>query len=110
MRPGSIFAGFLALAALALCGCTKTVVRLEEAFPCPVSASTLSERCAEPQAEADGATYQDVINTAQIDRSNLTKCAAHDQLLANAIAECNKSIAAHNEAIRAINQKFADKP
>jgi hypothetical protein len=95
---------------MALAGCTHTVVKIEEAIPCPVTDATLSERCAQPQQEADGSTYQDIIKTAQLDRTNLKKCAAHDELMIKAITACNDILAKHNEAIRAINQKYANKP
>jgi nitrous oxide reductase accessory protein NosL len=110
MKSSSLQLAGIAAASLALAGCTNTVVKIEEAIPCPVAAATLTEHCAEPQQETNGSTYQDVIKTALLDRTNLKKCSAHDELLINAITACNDILAKHNEAIRAINQKYANKP
>ena len=110
MNRVALAIGAFAAASLVVTGCTSTVVKLEEAIPCPIADTVLAERCAEPQALGDGATYADVVTAAQADRGHLKSCAGHDELLRSAIAACNLSIAQHNEAIRSINQKFASKP
>lgn len=94
----------------ALSGCTSTIVKLEDANPCPVASPVLAEQCAEPAVLADGATYANVVAASQSDRGHLKACAAHDELLRQAIASCNASIAKHNEAVREINQRYAAKP
>jgi hypothetical protein len=91
-------------------GCASTVVKLEEAIPCPISAPALAETCAPPLVVGDGATYSDILATAQTDRKNLRTCAAHDDLLRQTIAACNAAIAKHNEAVKEINRKYATKP
>jgi hypothetical protein len=97
-------------AMLLLTGCSSTVVKLEEAIPCPISVSGLAETCTPPVAVADGATYADILVTTQTDRKSLRTCAAHDDLLRQTIDACNAAIAKHNEAVKEINQKYATKP
>jgi hypothetical protein len=93
-----------------LTGCGSTVVRLEEAIPCPLSADKLAERCVDPQPVSDAATFGAIVSMAQADRHSLRSCARHDELLRETIAACNAAIDKHNEAIRAINSKYAGKP
>ena len=96
---------FAAVTAALLAGCGATVKLLPEPLDCPVPAELLAQRCAEPQAVADGATYEQVLRAGGQDRDALRRCALHDQTVVQALRACNAAIARHREALRAINEQ-----
>lgn len=91
-------------------GCSTTVNVVPEPLACPVSAEVLAQRCAEPVALADGATFGDLIKASVEDRNALRVCARHDRLLADSLLACNAALESYKVKIREINDKLGKKP
>lgn len=101
-------AGVVGLALLA--GCAPTLPVVVTPINCPVSAELLAQRCQAPQAIANGATFGEVLQLHQLDRKALRDCAARDQLLAEMIVQCQRTIQDYNDRLVEINRRIADKP
>ena len=97
-------------ASAGLAGCSTTVNVVPEPLACPVSAEVLAQRCAEPLALADGATYGDLVKASVEDRNALRVCARHDRLLADSLVACNAALERYKVQIREINAKLGKKP
>ena len=95
---------------IVVAGCGTTVSLVPEPLNCPVSQDVIAQRCAEPVALADGATYGDLAKAGVDDRASLRLCARHDQLLADAIRDCNAAIDQYKARIKQINDQLAGKP
>lgn len=93
-----------------LSGCAPTLPVVVQPITCPVAAEVLARRCAAPQTIADGATYGEVLQAHQLDRKALRDCAAHDQLLAETIQQCQAAIQAYNDRLTELNRAIANKP
>ena len=91
-------------------GCAPTPPGGVTPINCPVSAELLAQRCQAPQAIANGATFGEVLQLHQLDRKALRDCAAHDQLLAEMIVQCQRPLQAYNDRLVEIHRRIADKP
>jgi hypothetical protein len=100
----------LAVAAILLTGCCKTMPVIPDPITCPIPAALLEESCVEPVTIEDGVTYSDLIGASINDRNSLRKCDAHDRLLKNSIRECNAALEQYKSRLQEINQKFGTKP
>jgi hypothetical protein len=107
-RPMALASALAALAALAGCGTTVSLV--PEPLNCPVAPDVLAQRCPEPQTLPDGANYGALVKAGVDDRAALRLCARHDQLLAEAIRDCNAAIDQYKARIREINAAATGKP
>ncbi|MDO9285520.1 MAG: hypothetical protein Q7U26_11520 [Aquabacterium sp.] len=99
-----------AVALGALAGCAPTLPVVVAPINCPVPAEQLARRCQAPQAIANGATYGEVLQLHQLDRKALRDCAAHDQLLAEMIVQCQRTIQDYNDRLVEINRQISGKP
>lgn len=100
----------LLAATAAFAGCSATINVLPEPLACPVAPEILAQRCAEPVALADGATYGDLVKASVEDRNALRVCARHDRLLAESLMACNAALESYKLKIREINDKLGKKP
>lgn len=110
LQASSIRLAGLAAGLLALAGCAPTLPVVVAPINCPVPAELLAQRCQAPQAIANGATYGEVLQLHQLDRKALRDCAAHDQLLAEMIVKCQRTIQDYNDRLVEINRQISGKP
>lgn len=97
-------------AALALTGCATPVPVAIKPIDCPVPAALLAQRCDAPRAAPDGINYGDLLAIGLDDRKALRACAAHDQLLANMLLECQRAIKDYNQQLGEIVNRLNAKP
>lgn len=100
----------LLLLAASLVGCAPTLPVIVKPVDCAVPADLLARRCDAPQPLGASITYADLIAIALDDRRALLACAAHDQVLADMIGACLRTLKAYNEQLVEINQKISAKP
>ena len=110
MTPNRSWTVLLLAASAGFAGCSATVNVLPEPLACPVSPEVLAQRCAEPVALADGATFGDLVKASVEDRNSLRVCARHDRLLADSLMACNAALENYKLKIREINDKVGKKP
>ncbi len=104
-RRLAVLAGLAALGA-----CAPTVPVVVKPIDCAVSAEVLARRCTAPQAITETSTYGEVLQSYLLDRKSLRDCAAHDQLLAEMILQCQATIKAYNDSLAEINRSIVGKP
>ncbi len=108
---GLVLSMALALALVpAFTGCASPVPVAIKPIDCPVPAPLLAQHCDAPRAAPDGISYGDLLAIGLDDRKALRACAAHDQLLANMILECQRAIKDYNLQLGEIVNRLNAKP
>lgn len=90
--------------ALLLAACGTTVKMLPESLDCPVLPERLATACDPPRPLADGASFEQLIRAGIQDRQALLVCEKRRADLAETLRLCNRAVADHLDALRALNQ------
>jgi hypothetical protein len=86
-----------------LAGCCHPLPVIAPSMQCTVP-DDLAKSCAAPALVKDGITYAELLSLVQEDRANLRICGQRYADFVKRAKTCEAGVAAHNEAIRKINE------
>ena len=81
--------------------CSHYVPVIPPAVQCEVP-ETLLQGCEQPVALAEGLTFGELLQTLQIDRQNLQRCAVQQADLSQAVRSCQERLRQHNQKLAEI--------